>query len=396
MMFLAPWWSRVLLFVLTVSHAVVFSFCLSPRFLQAHRLHHSQIFHNNGPDGVDVPAVSRSDFLHQSAQCFLSVAFLPQAESSSQSMPPSTSDAKSPSALQESISGLIAGSTLTLTKSIVKYPLDTAAVRLQMPQSEYSIFRPVSLFQGAYRGFWAPLLINVPAGAVFFAVKDAAKQLLHSRDSSPFYLPRWAQTSLAIAFAQVPYWLVRSPSEVVKTRQQAGIQGFGEGVPVWEAYRKVLSDSLAKQSNASGTTATFGLEGFYVGYWENILYAYPADVLKFICYDWLLGDATHVSPLDGAWAGAVSTALAQFVTTPLDVVRNRVMTQETQSKVSSVAPTDSYLQSLVKLAQQEGFSGLFAGSSPRVGKALLSGAIQFATYEETKQTVMKILGPMGG
>lgn len=51
----------------------------------------------------------------------------------------------------------------------------------------------------------------------------------------------------------------------------------------------------------------------------------------------------------------------------------------------------NYLDALTNLAKEEGISGLFAGAAPRVGKAILSGAIQFATYEETKQSIAKIL-----
>ena len=270
--------------------------------------------------------------------------------------------------IQESISGFVAGGSLTITKTFVKYPLDTATVRLQMPGTDYSIRDPLRLFDGGYRGVLAPLLWNVPGGAVFFAVKDATKSAL--RESG---LPRWATTSLAVAAAQCPYWLVRNPSEVVKTRQQAGVDGYGEGVSTWDAFRSVYEEGKAN----NGT----GFDEFYSGYWENILYAYPADVIKFVCYDTITQGKKNLPPLDGAVAGAVSTAVAQLLTTPLDVVRNRVMAGEEPSTEKS----PSYIGSLVNLAQEEGVAGLFAGASPRVGKAILSGAIQFATYEETKQ-----------
>jgi len=45
---------------------------------------------------------------------------------------------------------------------------------------------------------------------------------------------------------------------------------------------------------------------------------------------------------------------------------------------------DGYWNNLVLLAREEGLQGLFAGVNPRIGKAILSGAIQFATYEDTK------------
>jgi solute carrier family 25 S-adenosylmethionine transporter 26 len=103
---------------------------------------------------------------------------------------------------EESISGLVAGASLTVTKTLVKYPLDTATVRLQMPNSTYSIRHPVALFDGAYRGVAAPLIANIPAGAVFFAVKDATKAALSTSG-----MGRWTATCLSVAVAQIPYWV---------------------------------------------------------------------------------------------------------------------------------------------------------------------------------------------
>jgi hypothetical protein len=210
-------------------------------------------------------------------------------------------------------------------------------------------------------------------GAVFFAVKDACKSALNSYEPD---MSRWMKTSLAVAAAQFPYWLVRNPSEVVKTRQQAGTEGYEVGVSAMEAYKKVASDS--------------GLAGYYIGYWENILYAYPADVIKFVVYDQLSRGRSNLSPAEGAIAGAASTAIAQFLTTPLDVVRNRVMASGKSSEEDADEERAGYLESLVRLGKEEGLEGLFAGSTPRVGKALISGAIQFATYEETKQEIAKL------
>lgn len=319
--------------------------------------------------------ISRAAFL-------TSVLSLPLIANAASDPPDDEKISKSKQTIQESISGLVAGSALTLTKTLVKYPLDTATVRLQMPGSEYSIFRPAPLLEGSYRGILTPLLANVPAGAVFFAVKDAFKGIL--RDSS---MSRFIKTALAVAAAQLPYWIVRNPSEVVKTRQQANLPGYGEGVSAWDAYQKVRLDALADSSNSNSST---GLEGFYVGFWENVLYAYPADLMKFVAYDYLSGGRKDLSPAEGAIAGAASTAIAQLLTTPLDVIRNRAMAQKTGRDDDQVDDSAlSYVSILVDLAQREGFQGLFAGASPRIGKALLSGAIQFATYEETKQSIAK-------
>jgi len=300
--------------------------------------------------------------------------------------------------LEEGISGFIAGSALTTTKTFVKYPLDTATVRLQMPSKIYqlaSINDIPPLFQGSFRGIMTPLITNIPGGAVFFAVKDATKSFIKENYWS---LPKWAVTALAVGVALPPYWLIRNPSEVIKTRQQAGLDGYGEGVSAWTAYNSVYQKSQI--SNANSTLG--GVKDFYQGYGENMIYSLPADVIKFVVYD---GYASRIldrrreqdssvtpslSPLEGAAVGAFATAVAQFMTTPLDVVRNRAMMESKQftaTKREMKQPGNSYLDSIIDLKNKEGISGLFAGASPRVVKALLSGAIQFATYEETKASI---------
>ena len=63
----------------------------------------------------------------------------------------STSSASFTTTIQETISGFISGITVTTTKTIIKYPLDTASVRLQMkstPYSTKSIHDIISLFKG--------------------------------------------------------------------------------------------------------------------------------------------------------------------------------------------------------------------------------------------------------
>jgi solute carrier family 25 (mitochondrial S-adenosylmethionine transporter), member 26 len=298
---------------------------------------------------------------------------------------PVVAHASNSNAKEESISGFVAGAFLTFAKTLVKYPLDTATVRLQMPKADYTIRDPLRLFRGAYDGVLAPLVANVPAGAIFFAVQDATKATLAANFE---FLPRWVRTCVAVAVAQGPYWLVRNPSEVVKTRQQARLEGY-DGVSALQAYQYLLEQAPSSNNGTSQNP----LEAFYTGYWENILYAYPADVIKFVCYEQLTSGrrASKPTPAEGAVFGAVATAVAQYVTTPLDVVRNRVMAGQQQVQPESPEKTSlqRYVESLVTLAREEGYNGLFAGATPRVGKAILSGAIQFATYEETKQELAK-------
>jgi len=117
-----------------------------------------------------------------------------------------SSDSNSITAFQESISGFVSGAAVSSVKTLVKYPLDTATVRLQMPNTEYAISNLPKLFSGSFDGITAPLLSNIPAGAIFFAVKDATKTSLKGLG-----LPKWVLTSLAVSAALPPYWALRNP-----------------------------------------------------------------------------------------------------------------------------------------------------------------------------------------
>ncbi|KAL7452880.1 hypothetical protein ACHAWC_004592 [Mediolabrus comicus] len=284
-------------------------------------------------------------------------------------------------AFQESISGFISGTAVSTIKTLVKYPLDTATVRLQMPNTDYTIRNLPMLFSGSFDGIVAPLLSNIPAGAVFFAVKDATKTALKE---SGIPLPKLALTSAAVAVAIPPYWLLRNPSEVVKTRIQVRAEGYYEGMSTIDAFKVALAQ---KDGNTTTNIAGGGLSELYQGYSENVLYGLPADIIKFVAYDYLTGGKgkASVSPVEGAVYGALSTAIAQLSTTPLDVLRNRIMAVSREDH--GMDENMSYVERLVKIAKEEGIEELFAGSTPRVAKAMLSGAIQFATYEETKQKI---------
>lgn len=343
-------------------------------------------------EGMLDPVVSRSGFLI-SAMSIIPLAASgspltaihslqePKANDIGQSL--LVSKTSEPTSLQESISGFVAGAALAASKTLVKYPLDTATVRLQMPNSEYSLRELNQLFSGSYNGVTLSLLSSIPGGAVFFAVKDATKAGL--KNSILSNAPRWVTTSIAVGAALIPYWLVRNPSEVIKVRQQAGIEGYGDGVNAIDAVRLTLQES--------NETLVDSIGEFYTGYWENVIYGLPADVIKFVAYEAMTGGRKDLSPLEGAEAGAVATAVAQLVTTPLDVIRNRLMTGKdiNGNPLSEDEKKKSYIESLVTLARDEGVDGFFAGASPRIGKAILSGAIQFATYEETKQSITRLL-----
>ena len=112
--------------------------------------------------------------------------------------------------------------------------------------------------------------------------------------------PKWVTTSIGVLAALWPYWVVRNPSEVIKVRQQAGIEGYGGDVNALEAIQRTLQNSTAADGN--------GISELYTGYLENYAYSCPADIIKFVAYEAITQGRKDLSPLEGAGAGALATA----------------------------------------------------------------------------------------
>lgn len=77
-------------------------------------------------------------------------------------------------------------------------------------------------------------------------------------------------------------------------------------------------------------------------------------------------------------AGSVAGGLAAAVTTPLDVVKTRLMTQS----ASDAGRYKGVVDALRRIAQEEGTAALFSGIGPRVMWIALGGSIFFGAFEE--------------
>jgi len=254
------------------------------------------------------------------------------------------------------VSGLVSGAVSRASKEVLLHPIDTIRARLQT-QKNIS-FANASLYEDLYAGLVPALVGGVPAGALFFGIKDFSKQRLRQLG-----LSKQQATILAVFFTNFPYWLVRTPSELLKTRAQ--VNGSSE----------IVSSE------------------WYESYVSNILYSVPADEVKFLAYDAIgaslfgFNDGAKVEGLTAAATGAMASFVSQLTTTPLDVARTRIMAfergQENNGLLSSSGSSNP-LPVLVRIYEQEGVQGLFSGLSARSFRAIASGAIQFASYELTQ------------
>ncbi|KAL0961227.1 hypothetical protein HGRIS_006193 [Hohenbuehelia grisea] len=215
-----------------------------------------------------------------------------------------------------------------------------------------------------YKGVGSVVVGSAPGAAIFFSTYEAMKQNL---PLSPALAP--VNHMISASVAEVAACLVRVPTEVVKTRMQTLAYG-ATGQSSYSAAKLIL---LAE-----------GLRGFYQGFGTTIMREIPFTSLQFPLYEFLklrLSSYLGRRPLrahEAAVCGSVAGGFAAAVTTPLDVLKTRVMLDiRDPSKAASIS-LHSRLRSIYTT---EGVGALFAGVVPRTLWISAGGAVFLGAYE---------------
>jgi solute carrier family 25 S-adenosylmethionine transporter 26 len=278
------------------------------------------------------------------------------------------------------VRGLISGASTRIVKELVLHPLDTIRARQQTElgtETESTISdRNFSIWgvplNRLYDGVLPSLVSGIPSGAIFFGVKDTASTMLRSLGMN-----KELSSIISVCVANIPYWLIRSPAEVLKTIEQTSIEKLPSSVRIKTLYKQKGFVNLIRES--------------YSTYLPNILYAIPTDTSKFLSYELLtsilFGHSENREKLVGyqsAVAGAFAGMISQIITTPLDVVRTRLMTQKSIVNREDFTGIQTIYRTLQRIQTNEGILTLYKGSGPRILRSILSGSIQFLVYEITQ------------
>lgn len=269
---------------------------------------------------------------------------------------------------------LLSGAVAGFSVDAALFPLDTLKTRMQIAVPAGAPPRTTaSLFTGLYAGFGPAVIASAPAAAAFFGVYDYVKRVLANFDRDG----RWAPVChlIAAGAGDVAGSTVRAPFEVVKQRMQSGIHATASA-----AIKATLTQE--------------GPLGFFRGYGSLVLRDLPFDAIQFPLYEYLKLVSARRHPerplqtwetsLCGCVAGAVSAAL----TTPVDVVKTRLMTQ------NPAAPKyHGIIHGLTTIAKEEGPKALSAGIVPRVMWISIGGAIFFGAYEGAKKALLPFVVP---
>jgi len=111
----------------------------------------------------------------------------------------------------------------------------------------------------------------------------------------------------------------------------------------------------------------------------------PFTIIQFPLYEHMKSlwasyeNVEKISPHKGALCGSIAGGFAAAVTTPLDVLKTRLMLSKERMSVFSIAK---------KIVSEEGYKVLFSGIGPRTMWISAGGAIFLGVYETVSSVLV--------
>lgn len=250
-----------------------------------------------------------------------------------------------------------------------------------------NIFREEGFRRGLYGGYSAAMLGSLPSSAVFFLTYE--------------YIKRYAINDLGVP--ETPAFLCAGflgdlissvfyvPSEVLKTRLQ--LQGRYNNPYFESGYNyKNLTDAVQTIIRKEGPGTLF------YGFRATLTRDLPYSALQFAFYEKFRQLAfkltspesntkVGMNEIDGKslplyaelLTGAAAGGLAGVITTPLDVVKTRMQTQNGTS--ANLLTSSSVISSLRTIYAKEGLNGLFSGVAPRLVWTSIQSSVVLVLYQ---------------
>lgn len=242
-----------------------------------------------------------------------------------------------------------------------------------------TIFREEGFRRGLYGGYSAAMLGSLPSSAAFFLSYETVKRYAINDLGIPETPAFLAAGFLGDLFSSVFY----VPSEVLKTRLQ--LQGRFNNPHFKSGYNyKGLIDGAATIIRTEGPGTLF------YGYKATLTRDLPFSALQFTFYEkfrqWAFRitqdsneNSNSLPLLAELLTGAAAGGLAGILTTPLDVVKTRMQTQNGTSTI--ILNSSSIISSLKTIYKAQGIPGLFSGISPRFVWTSTQSSVMLLLYQ---------------
>lgn len=263
------------------------------------------------------------------------------------------------------LSSLFGGGFAGLVVDTVLFPLDTLKTRLQAVQG----FKNAGGFKGVYKGLGPQVIASAPQAALFFCTYESFKAFATPLLSSQYH-PFIHMTGASIA--EVVACLVRVPMEVVKQRRQTSVNSTQTSLKI--AINAYKADGLIK--------------GLYRGFGSTVLREIPFSFIQFPILEYLkktyrinFKNNLDLESYEVAVCGSIAGGTAAAITTPLDVVKTRIMLADRKLAKKNNLKISTMIKTIYR---EKGVKGLFAGFVPRVIWITMGGCIFFGTYDYSK------------
>lgn len=286
---------------------------------------------------------------------------------------------KSLSVFERAVIGAGAGGLAGAFTYVCLLPLDTVKTKLQTKGAS-EIYRNAfdaiaKTFQtkgilGFYSGVSAVIVGSTASSAVYFGTCEFGKSFLSKLPNyPPLLIPPTAG-----AMGNIVSSAIMVPKELITQRMQAGAKGRS-----WQVLLRILEND--------------GVLGLYAGYSATLLRNLPAGVLSYSTFEYLKAAVlsrtrkAYLEPFQSVVCGALAGAISASITTPLDVVKTRLMTQEGVNKMAP-AMYSGVSQTAKAILKEEGWVGLTRGMGPRVVHSACFSAIGYFAFETARLAIL--------
>ncbi|KAG4302996.1 hypothetical protein PCANB_000676 [Pneumocystis canis] len=324
--------------------------------------------------------------------------------------------------MQPLIEATIAGGLAGLIVDIILFPLDTLKTWRQQKNDFYVINQKINgnsfhkntpftytyqrfnyILRSLYRGLAGMTIGSMPSSLVFFTVYEATQtsiwNYINIGIKDPFNIPldrslsnksknefpneiSLLSSTISASLGELAACLIRVPTELVKQRTQAGH---------YHSSLEALYHILHRRAG-----------GLYTGYISTVIRDVPFSALQFPLWEILKqkmnnwnksneetifsNTSTNFSekitfsstPLLSAASGSIAGGISAALTTPLDVVKTRIMLNETKH---------NWLKCISQIVKEEGAHALFKGFIFRVAWTSIGGALFLGTYDGVRQLI---------
>ncbi|EDO18634.1 hypothetical protein Kpol_1048p65 [Vanderwaltozyma polyspora DSM 70294] len=260
---------------------------------------------------------------------------------------------------------LLSGAAAGIATDLSFFPIDTVKTRLQAKGG----FFVNGGYHGIYRGLGSAIVASAPSASLFFITYDFMKAklrpvLINLTNSSSQSIDTFTHM-IASSAGEISACLVRVPAEVIKQRTQTT-----RGHSSWKTFKILLENK-----NGEGFR-----RNFYRGWSTTIMREIPFTCIQFPLYEFLKKKwsqenghpINELAPWKGAICGSIAGGIAAASTTPLDVLKTRLMLSHKSIPLATLTK---------ELYREEGLKVFFSGIGPRTMWISAGGAIFLGVYE---------------